>query len=558
MSSSDLAVPAFVTGIEEKLAAVDVYGASSGTEVGGATGAPDLPLNVDEIADLVGANVPTSASDLLSVGAGGLSIDTAQLKDNILASIPGAGEAMGDLGGLQDSVFSVGTGLSSEVSATVNGVTSLVNGANLSSMTGVGSLIGGITGSDFPISLKDNAGIAQVGTNLLNQACTLNIPGAYSQFSSGFSGDLGMLSTITKGVLPTVASTSNVGMLSEIATGPLAGSISSMMPGFSGSFTSSFKLPSGIGTTDIVKMGTQVFSSLNTIDPSWNKTVPISSRPMSTTYPVKNSSTATMQASPDFKTMMAVYASAKATPAVVTPIKSVTQPSTQVNSNFPDGTTSSAHSNSDGSTTTIYHLPDGTIVTRTTPPNATSVKTVSQYAPQIAPPPQPKATSTIYAAKTVVTPNVGSTAVKIAASVVNNLPSVISPSAFDIPNFGAGAYAVASQEAGGVSVLDVTLADGTICTQRILSADTVEAVVLQATSFDALSGNTEDPFANSAAATVEDPITMGYVISDAASQELSGDTGGAPPYLNMGAADALQASYPLTDLTGVDETEIVV
>jgi hypothetical protein len=547
--SSDLAKTAFSTGVDETLAAVDVYGQSTANDNTSSSG-EDVALSSDTVSALVGQ--PTeSISNLIEPSDQGLILNADLLKSNILTSIPDASGVLNNLpSDLQGNLLSGGG--PSDVQATVNGVTGMINTADMSSLKGVSSLIGQVSGSDFPISLQDNAGLTTLSTNLITQSCTMGIPGAYTQIASGLSSNPSMLTKATMGALPTVISSGNIGMLGEIASGPVAGNIAALSPGLASSFMTSFKLPSGLGTSTVAQLGASVVSAFSSLAPSWNKTASFSSRPTAVSYSSINSSSLLLNASSDFQKMFQTASAAKVTPFVVQPTVTRTQTVLSLPDStleFPPGTTSVAVTNQDQSKTTTYTTPSGLVCVRTLDPDNVNASSIYNYPKQYPPAPAPKATSSYYSSHPVAPSYVPSTnsLLRSAPTILASIPSSIN-NVFNIPSFGSGATATSATISDGSAETVVTSPNGSTYTYRTYNDGSVEQEILASapsTGYDI----TEDPFVNLATQTAEDPITMGAAmcsLHDQAQQDVQDSS--ATPYLTMSAADALVAAFPQTDL----------
>jgi hypothetical protein len=551
---SNLAKTAFTTGVDETLAAVDAYGQSTADAALGSAGLGG-DFDVTSLTGLLGGNQGDPATLLEGVTENQqLLLNADGLKSNLVCAIPGVSGTLSSMNPNMASGLLSGGGLSS-ITATVKGVTALVGKADLSSLTGLGVLIGAVSGSAFPISLKDNAGLAALGTGLLKQATSLGIPGAYGQMATGLtsSGDLGMLTQITRGILPSVISSSNIRMLSEIASGPLGKSLTSLAPGFTKALLSAFKLPAGTTAAGMVGIGTKLTTSLNVIQPSWNRTVSPSTRSPVSSAPstVRSSATPVLNGSPDLRRVITAMASAKITPVVVRPSVTRIQTPTQVPNpvtEFPAGTTSTSYSNPDGSTTTVYTQTNGTTCTRTALPSGGNVTSAYLYPAQPlgAPPVNDEAVSAYLASVEPVVYNVEDIAIEN-EQALENIP--VDPSVFGVTSYGAGAYATGGTSADGSLITKVILPnggtyihtvypDGSVVSQKVESAD--PALI---NTF----GPPTDPFANWAALTASDDTSMNAAIIAAHTQAQEDDySSDTPSYLTLDAGPALQQSFPDT------------
>lgn len=550
-----LAKTSFASGIDEELIAVDAYAVNSPAALLGSAGS-SVPLSVESLQGLLGGGMSNPAALITNfTSAQGITVDAKALQDGILQALPGAQGVMSQLPTALSSSLLAGGG-ASQVQATISGVTAMINKADLTSVTGVSKLIGSVSGADFPIQFKDVSGLSTLGVNLLKQAGTMGIPRAYTQFAAGMSGSasgLTLLGKITQGILPSVVSTSNVGMLAEIANGPVAGQILSMVPGLPRNFLSVFKLPKKASAQDIVRTGVQLFGALSKINPTWNKGSPgILNRPqVSASASNRNSYGSILGGSSDLKKLLDVFAKAKTTPLVVRPTITRAQPPAAVppeSSEF-QGATSTSGVNVDGSTWRRFQLPNGTVATRTdrTVSGTQVITTVYEYPPQGCPRPQARQDASIYRASTVNQNYNYPSSIESAPQVIDSIdyPAAVN---FGGPSYGNGAYGVSSAAANVSGIKRVVASSGASYTERTYDDGTVEREKIESATGAGFNFGV-DPFANTSADTLSDPILLGYIVSSAQQKNASS-------LLNMGSSQALRQSFPLNALEGIENFEI--
>lgn len=547
-----LAKTAFSTGVDETLAAVDVYGTDTGADVGSPTSV-DLALSDDALAALVGQQVDQS-TDLFNSTEDGLQLNSDLLQSSITQCVAGSGSDLSSLDpGILSKVTDTGSGVLSGIQASIGGVTSLLKTVDFKSLTAVGGLIGKLTGGNFAISLTDNAALKTLTGNLMKQACVLGIPGAYTQIAAGIttsgspiSSNTSLLLSATQSTLSTVVSSSNVQMLSEIAQGPVAGSIAATNPGLASSFMGSFSLPKTASTSQITQMGLNTISAFQLLAPSWNKTSSVNNRYGSTTPAPINSSQLLQGATKDFMKMLQVTAAAKPTPYIVKPTSTKVQAIALLPDptlEFPSGTTSTSQSNADGTSTTVYTLPDETVCTRTLNQTTGQATSAYDYPAQASPPPTPQDTSSVYWG----TPEVTSYPVSSSPLSRTTAPPTypVEPSEFGVESFGAGSYTTQSTRADGAKEQTIHTSSGTTYTKRTLPDGSVERDIVAAPD---PTGYTpaQDPFGNLSLSTAADPAKMAVAVDSISNQPAAAQDD--PPYMTMGASDALTASFPTTDL----------
>jgi hypothetical protein len=264
-----LADTTFATGADESLATVDTYNVEDNSTQ---TAVPNIEdfTNSKAAKDFVPDKKAIENLKIIKgADASGLKIDQKALSEGILASSSGV---MGAFKGLPNSVQSAlsKTKGFNKIKVTLDGTDKYVKMANMSTMTNLATMIKGVSGCDFPISLQDQNGTALLGGNLIKQASGLGIPGGYDAFIRCLNNKY-ISDQITRDMIPYVVSSSNVDLMKQVANGPEASNIKTYAPSFVGDFTNKFSLPSGTNETEHKTILDDCFSCFNKITPDWNK-----------------------------------------------------------------------------------------------------------------------------------------------------------------------------------------------------------------------------------------------------------------------------------------------
>lgn len=265
-----LASTTFSSGIDPKLAAIDIYNVANSQEIINIT--PDIEnvfLNATKSISFI---PDTNALENLKIIKGkdlnGLKIDADALKDGILSSFSGAMGAFKSLPNeLQSKLLSV-DGYNS-LALTVGNITKMVNGANLSTITGLGELIRSLTGCPFPLGIFDRNANILLGSNILRQAYLYNMLGAYGAFISCIA-DRYVGSGITRRSVPYIVTDSSIGLFKDIANGPFASEVKSYAPSIVKDFSSNFKLQPNTPVNEYSSLLNDCFDCFDKIDPNWN------------------------------------------------------------------------------------------------------------------------------------------------------------------------------------------------------------------------------------------------------------------------------------------------
>lgn len=295
MAGFKLAPTTFSTSVDEKLATVDAYALTSALVVN--NNLPDVndTTNLDGFKGLKGASPGAGLQLFKPTGGIGLKVNS----DSLLKSITSANSA------LQTALSKMPNGIKSallkasgksEILGTIAGITSTIKGADLTTLTGLGSLIGSVAGSNYPILFNDKSGLIALSGNIIKQASEIGLPNVLKAFTDGIT-DKGILSGIAKEIMPHIVSTSNVNMLSNLASSSLAKDVLKNQPNFISDFTKNFKLPANLKQSQYSNYTDSIKSSFFAINPNWNKTI------LQTGLSVLNMSI-TRDSSPEFKRLL--------------------------------------------------------------------------------------------------------------------------------------------------------------------------------------------------------------------------------------------------------------
>jgi hypothetical protein len=289
-----LANTTFSTKIDEKLAAIDAYAQTTALVKNNET--PDIndAVNLDGFNGLKGSigdklNIFAKGGDL------GLKITPDALSKFLVSTNSGLQTALASLPNGLKSLITTG-GQLSKITATINGITSIVKKADLSTLKGLSSVISAVSGANFPISFTDKSGLIALSGNIIQQASALGIPNVLKAFTDNIN-DKTILLGIAAKVLPLAVSTSDLNMLSNIASSKFAKDVLKIKPSFLNDFSKNFKLAANLKQSSFESSIYSLRSSFNKINPNWNKTTTSSGEVLIKADIIKT-------ASPDFKTLL--------------------------------------------------------------------------------------------------------------------------------------------------------------------------------------------------------------------------------------------------------------
>lgn len=539
---TQLAKTLFQTGIKDTLATVDVYTQNTARAPIDASGASSF--DPSSLSSLVGGNLGVSALITKYSAKVGIQINASALLNGVIGSSSTLRSALGAASNGVSSAISAVSG-AANIAATIGGITSMIKNTNLSDLTAVASMIGGINNTSFAVNFTDNAGLTGLSVNLLTQANQMGIPNAYAQFSSGMANNPQMLTGVTAGILGSVCATSNVNMLSNIAAGPVARNVNTVAPKFLGNFAANFVLDSSVTPSQLPGIGLQISGAFGSINPNWNKT-------RRSNGAMVNNSSILLNASADFNSVMDSVASynklpLSTYPEVVTNYPPGSSPEPAI---YPAGTTSSTVNNADGSSSTTYTIPDGRVVVDTS--HADGSNSIStRYPAQGAAIPVRTASSPIVTmglnalnSFMYPTPEMG--------NVQTNYAPLTTPPYAQNP---VGTLCTTSTNPDGSIVNLNQLPDGGVfVATNYANGIRSTASALYDPTLAYLNDATDDPLASSANYATSDPLIFGSVVNNLAMQSQdNADSNNSTNLMTCNASDALASSFPSTYLGDIGD-----
>lgn len=294
---SPLAVPTFVSGASDKLAAVDVYTASDDSIVtaipdvlegpdpttvsalrGGASAAASLPLTSQltatksggfGVSSLVSAASPSGAgsiSDLISKVAGSIS---PSLASSLRSLTPSIASAITAKMGLKLPGLTGTAGLNNLGSiVSVGGLNSLIKGANLGNASALLNTVNSLTGTQHGSALNLGS-VSGLVSGLVSQASKLGVPGVFTALKPQLTTP-GQVSNVVRSSLPDVISNSDVSTLNEFAMEP--GVVSSVNSSAIEDFSDCFQPPVPYTTQDYQNQFSNINTTYSAINPNWAST----------------------------------------------------------------------------------------------------------------------------------------------------------------------------------------------------------------------------------------------------------------------------------------------
>jgi hypothetical protein len=273
-----LATPTFVSGANDSVATEDVYQKITGVPVNSVP-AQSSVTNTDLVGDLRGNGSMKTAASSVKPAVASASTNSQDVLSRIDGSFAGPlSSATSSAGTLFSKVPSTVAGSVlkdvspyTNVNYIVNGVRGKVAASNFGILApilnGVGSL--GCPNNNLGIFDKDALRQSLLGLLLAALAAGLrNLLGAFTCLMP----DVSTFNTYAKDAIKPVLHYADLGSLTTLAQNTSPGYINSVNPNTTSDFSKNFAYQQPPSTSDLNSTYSQVHSTYNTINPSWNST----------------------------------------------------------------------------------------------------------------------------------------------------------------------------------------------------------------------------------------------------------------------------------------------
>ena len=252
--SASLASTTLMTGADDKVAAIDIYSQQA-----------SLAPTEDKVSLSTGLNLFNSAPISLASATENQSLSLTNAISDIGGSLSSAFQSLET--GLKDLLTNskIGVGLKMDK----NGIRPTFNIASMANINGIKTIVN-VIGNQKGITAKMGvAGQVNFLGSLLKVSAKMNISDAFTKIAASVTSKT-VLNQVTKGVMSTVVSTSNVSFLASIADAKSSGKISLNLGGLVSKFSANFKIPIGTKKGDYLQLGATLSSSFGKLDPKWN------------------------------------------------------------------------------------------------------------------------------------------------------------------------------------------------------------------------------------------------------------------------------------------------
>lgn len=264
---------AFVSGPLEEVATADIYklkSAVGGIAAGSITSIQELKLNVDTSSLFDSSLLPGGAQDFLSkMESGVLAFDKDALTARVLGANSEFKSAFNELNDAmkKGALLSTYKDKAAGMLSTINGVSSMVNSANIKDVKALGGFINQYTGSKI-FSGKDSGAISGLLGAVVTKSSDLGIPGVFKTLTDTVN-DNGIIGRMTRSILPIAMKNSDSKLLREMSGSTAGKLINIFQPGFTQNFSKAFTHRGDRSRQ--LNTFEDVFTSFSNIDAQWDQ-----------------------------------------------------------------------------------------------------------------------------------------------------------------------------------------------------------------------------------------------------------------------------------------------
>jgi hypothetical protein len=269
-----LANPTFVTGPQDKLAAVDVYKQKGSIINSIQDQLTNLGISIPDV--LKGGRALASLLPIVTGiknGALTLSNPTA-LVTRLLASSTAITSAFKLLGPDVQSTILGGLKDYGPVAVQLAGFATKVQTTNFSNLYQVGNLISSFTNGASTLGIIDKDSIANIAGGIVKQASGYGIPNAYAAVTAGLN-DIEILTKAANIALPSVIGSSDIASLKSMASALQPNGLSLQNPHAIDQFAAAFQRATTNGTNPAPMNDSKTFSAVmdayNSVNSTWNQ-----------------------------------------------------------------------------------------------------------------------------------------------------------------------------------------------------------------------------------------------------------------------------------------------
>lgn len=266
--AGEIASTTFSSGPQDKLAVADVYKQTKTSVINSFQDIRES-TGFDVLGLLKGTNLTSLSGIIKTVKDGKLNLDPTA----VLTRLIGTNDKL--KGMVKDVEKSIATGvnipmsLKNDVTATVNGNKSIVDGSDLTSVKGLAGMINTVTNGGYNAAFVDKGALAGLVGGISTQASKLGLPNVFSSLTS-VTNDRSIMVNAVKNIVPDAVKTGDVALLADIADTVYGKEIRKVYPNFANDVARVVNKPTGLKSKDISGYYDRVTGMFAKADPNWN------------------------------------------------------------------------------------------------------------------------------------------------------------------------------------------------------------------------------------------------------------------------------------------------
>lgn len=268
MGNGLLANTTFATGPNDKLAVVDVYSKPNSIVV---NSFQDLSatIGIDVNGILSGTNPLAIANIIKSVANGKLVLDPKVVLARMIGNNNLLGVAFRSLGASNANISISPTQINNVV-ATVNGTAQICSANDVSTINGLTTVINASTtgGNGYGIAIQDVGASAGLLSSVALQASTLGMPKVFSTMAANITNNQVLLIAATS-LIANAIKASNIPLIQDIASTPIAKQIPLIYPNFYYNTTNQMVRPANLPQSSYPSYYSSLQTTYSAINPTY-------------------------------------------------------------------------------------------------------------------------------------------------------------------------------------------------------------------------------------------------------------------------------------------------
>jgi len=267
MSLLNLARTTYLSGPDDKLAAIDVYKKSDSSVVNSIQTLENLMFDAKAISSLLsgkGANLIPVLKTLV------VNTNVDKVSSRLFGGNVSLKSLYSDLSSVVKNSLSIEGNLKDKITATFKGSQSDIKLGCFDDAKAIGGLVNEFTNKAYTGSFKDFGGVVSLVTNLTKQGSEIGLPKVFSTLATYVADDK-VLASAARQLLPIASSRGDMNLFLDIASSPIFKQIKGINPGIINSMINAFKLPAGMDQRQSAPYYNSVSTSFKNVNPNWNR-----------------------------------------------------------------------------------------------------------------------------------------------------------------------------------------------------------------------------------------------------------------------------------------------